>query len=203
MTKVISISGRQRAGKDTFARLLKNQLVNSGFSCKIYSFAFALKNELKETIQKRFGLNAFSDDSSEKEVFRPLLIEIGRAKREETNGRYWADIVEKEIIQDAPDYAIIADQRYIEGESDIVKNFGGIKVHISKWDLSRNGAKLAIPSNNLEENKNDPLVRANCDYVVEWTAPQNNETLDNWCNAYVTEFINKYADFFSKSKIRA
>lgn len=199
MNKLIIISGRARSGKDTFARLLKNQIVNKGFTSKVYSFAFALKNELKDTIKERYGLDVFTDNTEDKEVFRHLLIQRGKERRDETNGKYWAELIRKEIIADNNDFSIIADNRYVS-EIEMFSDFGIVKLHITKWDLGRNGTRLSIPSNNKEENIHDPLVKDKADYFVNWTAPQNNQFLDNWCNDYVTDFINHYAEFFKKGE---
>ena len=135
-------------------------------------------------------------------MFRHLLIQRGKERRDETNGKYWAELIRKEIIADNNDFSIVADNRYVS-ETEMFNDFDIIRLHITKWDLSRNGTRLSIPSNNEEENIHDPLVKGKADYFVNWTAPCSNATLDNWCNKYVKIFIDEYEHFFSKGKTRA
>lgn len=185
-------------GKSTFAKLLVKQIQGMGFTCKLYNFAFALKREIAPLIKEKYGFDSFSEDPEEKPKFREEMILHGKRKRAETNGKYWVDIVEEEIIKDDMDFAIVGDWRY-ESEYRLIEKFGGVAIHITKWDMGRNGSLLAIPSDNQEENLNDPFVKEQADFCVNWTAPCDNQTLDNWCNEYVKDFIDIYGDFFAKS----
>ncbi len=189
-------------GKSTFAKLLVKEIEAAGHSCKLYNFAFALKRELSDFIRETYGFDSFSEKAEEKSQFRAELIRYGQEKRAETNGNYFVDIVAKEISAEGMDYAVIGDWRYVS-EHRLIEDFGrGIAAHITKWDLSDGGRRVAIPSDNEEENENDPLIKGISDYFVNWTAPTNGQKPEDWCKSYVKQFFNHYERFFQKSETR-
>lgn len=200
-TKVILVGGRQRAGKSTFAKLLAKQL---GDSAKVYNFAYVIKKELKPLIWETYGLDSFSEVSEEKEKFRSMLIEFGREKRLISAGSFFRNRIADEIRKDNPKYAIIGDWRYNRFENDeysLVREFPGIALHVTKW-VTEGGRRFEIPSTNADENENDPIIKNVAHYHVNWTDPQNGESVENWCNHYVSQFLEHYKSFFCEKTER-
>jgi hypothetical protein len=92
--KIIGISGGRRTGKDTFAQILKEtaypQIVI------VHAFAKALKDDLKDLFQERFGADVYSLEGEQKELLRKILIAYGTVWRE-IDPLHWVKEVEKSI----------------------------------------------------------------------------------------------------------
>ncbi len=206
MSKVILVGGKSRCGKSTFAKLLVKQLEESGQTAKVYNFAYSIKRELHDYIWGEYGLDSFSEVTEHKNVFRNDLINFGKKKRAETEGRYFADKIQEEIIKDDPEFAVVADWRFGFFERDehtLTDDFGGgIRCHITKWKIGSHGSRIPIIYDNPEEEFHDPIIKGKSDYFINWTEPVNS-SLEDWCNIEVVKFMNHYGKFFSKGEIRA
>lgn len=192
-TKVIGISGVARAGKDTFASILINELNALGKTVDKFAFADALKQDCDSFCKEKLGISAFTQKTEEKLLIRPLLVWYGDAKRKQTNGRYWVDIIDKQVRASNADFCIVTDVRYdfypkdeinwVKGECD------GVVVHVSRyswdglWEVADNKIrtmphtilpdskfrhKVFVQPANDHERENDPKVKAKADRVVEW-----------------------------------
>jgi hypothetical protein len=191
---VIGISGVATAGKDLFATILINQLQASGKTVSRYALAAALKEECDSFCKEKLGFSAYTQKPEEKVIIRPLLVWYGDAKRKQTNGKYWVNIVHNKLLNDKSDYAIITDVRYAhysEDEIQWAKNqWNGIIVHVTRSTKSKDGIVTIIPPANDHEAINDPKVKVLSDYQVNWEHvskdPVNNPDL----NEYVKDFIS-------------
>ena len=188
--KVVGISGTARSGKDTFARILRDELQKDGYKVKIFAFAHALKEQCKDYVFDTWGLDVFSQKTEEKNVFRQYLVDYAKQKRAETNGSYFVDILHNELNSFNGDVAIVSDVRFHTSERDevrFVKQRGGVLVHVSRTDV--NG--VLIGPANSEEAEHDPRVFAEANYYVNW--PTKNEksviSVEEWCLPYVSNFI--------------
>lgn len=206
--KVIGVSGVARAGKDTFAAILMNQLNEAGKSVSKYALADALKADCDEFCQKNFGFSAFTQVPEEKLIIRPLLVWYGDAQRQRTNGTYWINIIHEKLKKDNSDFAIITDIRYAhypKDEIQWVKNdCDGVVVHISRykwtcmWDKECNeipGGKrwkaYTQPAND-HETLNDPKVKALSDFRVEW---EHINDIDLIHSPYLNSHVKTFIDF--------
>ena len=208
---IIGIAGVARSGKDTFASILTNRLNAAGKSVDKFAFADALKQDCDSFCKEKLGVSAFTQSPEEKLLIRPLLVWYGDAKRKQTNGRYWVDIIDAKVKASAADYCIVTDVRYDFYQRDeiswVKEECRGLVVHVSRWTLRNDNKhdiikgsthRQFVPPANDHEKENDPKVKAKADYIVEW---ENVEGLSMTeltkaptLVAHVNEFINLYLD---------
>lgn len=202
-TKVIGVSGVARAGKDTFASILINRLTMVGKTVDKFAFADALKQDCDAFCREKLGISAFTQVPEEKLLIRPLLVWYGDAKRKQSNGRYWVDIIDKKVKTSTASFCIVTDVRYDFYPKDEINwvrdECNGKVVHVSRWvkKNTRTGfVREVVPPANDHERENDPKVKAKADFVVEW---ENVEglTMEQLTTApslvsHVDEFITKF-----------
>ena len=58
--KIIGVSGFARSGKDLFARVAQNVLEKQGSKIEKYALAYELKNDLKDLIHNKVGIDVFT-----------------------------------------------------------------------------------------------------------------------------------------------
>jgi len=202
--KVIGISGVAGSGKDTFFSILQEKI-----NCKRLSLAAELKNDVRSWCVEHYGIDSISCSREDKEIIRPFLVFHGMQKRRRTQGRYWIDAAHKKIsllntIGPNVDYLVITDIRYCDYEKDEVfwlKNeLNGTLVHVSlyeqeevlvkkEWPRTKTEKVFAPPVND-EEARNDPKLKREADYIVEWpkiSKPSTKE-LHESLSPYVEEF---------------
>ncbi len=136
---IIGLCGVARSGKDSFYNFCKDLDFNSNPN---FSFAFAedLKSELNNFLLDSFGITAFTEDSKEKEIIRPMLVSYGMAKREMSNGAYWIKKIFKKILkmdQGVPfcynNNCFITDVRF-ENEFNAVKALNGFTFQVNAFN---------------------------------------------------------------------
>lgn len=174
----ILIGSRRRVGKDTFAKLLRDEIVARGHPALIQSFAGALKDEVTAllAIDPAFRhLTGWVESPEEKEnIVRPLLIAWGNAKRY-LNPNHWVDKVAEfgKHVQrvHSVDYAagmerakyafvIVSDWRF---PNEILRLRAPLEHRVIGIHLTRPGAVEGTP----DEQVNDPLCRAQSNIQVD------------------------------------
>ena len=148
---LIGISGKQRAGKDTFADYYVKKY---GFTKK--SFA----DELKKLAVDYFGLERLLVYRDKPKYVRKILQDIGKVGRE-VNPDFWV----KKTLSDynGLENQVISDVRYVN-EADQIHNMGGILIRIdANRDVRLKRGKLAY-ENDLSETELDDYP---FDYIVD------------------------------------
>lgn len=188
--KIIGLAGVAGSGKDTFFELLSKEI-----NCQRYSLADELKREVNDWTENSYGINALTCSRLEKEIIRPFLVFHGQMRRAQTEGRYWIDKLSEEIDDgDPPELVlqVITDIRFGEYERDEIhwlkEELGGMLVHVSMYSRDEDQNIIWRPAANECEEKNDPILKDNADYLVEWPelSPFNPKDLEE----HVTDFIN-------------
>ena len=202
--KIIAVSGVARAGKDTISDGLVEVLKDMNPSLKIMRVSFAenLKMEMTEFLVDNFAINPFNADGEEKELIRPLLVAYGKAKRNQTKGRYWVDGVDKKIKEHNPDVVIISDLRFAEEKQDELfwlREKGGKLIHVSRYvtNTKLSGDKEFIPPANQEEAKNDPILKENADFIIQWETSSDEKDLKEKTKEYCEKFYYENISLFS------
>jgi len=193
--KIIAVSGVARAGKDTIANGLKKVINEMNPSIKILrtSFAGQLKSETRDFIQDKFNIDVFAADGEEKEIIRPILIGYGQSRRSQTKGKYWVDVVEKEIFLEKPDITIISDIRFadeIDDELSWLKSKNGKLIHVSRYHVEK-GKKKFTPPAGADEKRNDPKLKSAADYSICWKDSQDDRELEEMTRSFCEEFYYK------------
>lgn len=185
--KIIGISGLARSGKDLFATVAADILKERGHRVARHALATELKSDLKDLISDKAQISAFTENTDEKNIIRPLLVAYGDMMRKLTQGKYWTRKVEDRInyratISNDIDFNIITDIRYDtypEDECYWVQNkMSGKLIHITRFKLgpapSKRHVTTATPvkiydaAPNDHEQFNNPRVKARADYAFEW-----------------------------------
>ncbi|WP_230677510.1 hypothetical protein, partial [Streptococcus pneumoniae] len=81
---IVGIGGCSRVGKDTWATLLSEYLLENShlpIDVKCFSLASKVKEECKQIVWDKYKLDVFSDNSEQKSTFRHLLVEYCDRKR--------------------------------------------------------------------------------------------------------------------------
>lgn len=173
---VITISGKAQSGKDTTAKLLKEQLEDMGYSVLITHYADLLKYQAKTL----FGWNGEKD-----EVGRSLLQRLGTDIVRKKNENYWVQYVIDmlKMYCDEWDFVIIPDARF-ENEIIAVKNcFPTIAVRVYS-DNYNNGL--------TDEQKKHPSETALDNFKFDYEILNNSRTMEDLksrVNLFVQEIV--------------
>lgn len=185
---IVAISGNAFAGKGTLANIIVGQLLGQGLKGKIFSFAYALKEDLDEFIWGKFGFSAFTQDPVQKSLIRPILIAYGAAQREKSNGQYWWKKVDSEIrnyFMTGGDVALIDDLRFDETATDelaYIQSCKGLVVSIS-----RDGIGPA----HISEEENIPKIRAAADFIIDWETTEDKQKQLDYCKDLLGEIFRR------------
>ena len=159
---MIGIGGLARSGKDTLAiNLAKTIKEDWQIDVQIFSLADSLKEKINPFINKEFGISAFSEDTEDKKIIRPILVAYGEAMKTKYGQNIWFSKVADNIEQAMHDnkiFPIISDVRF-DFEVKLIQDNSGQVIHITKQ-----GNK---PPNEIEA-INDPLVSSSSNLTHTW-----------------------------------
>lgn len=164
---VIAVGCLARVGKDSLADLLKEKLESRGFSVIKYSLATPLKYECDEFFRLNYGISAFTEKDEDKNLIRPILVEVGRAHRKQTEGRYFTKLADEVIDKQDADFIIVPDLRfhfYDFDEFSWLKNRGGYFIYLDRITPNGNTYKAA----NSDEEENSKRLINVCDHYLYW-----------------------------------
>ena len=171
MTRVIGLSGLAGAGKDFFFEELHRQ--DKRF--KRFALADELKKELRPHILSLYYEDILKCSRVKKNQLRPILVEHGKIRRADSEGKHWTNIVSEQISDflylNPNGIACVTDIRYDYYDKDEVfwlkEQMGGTLVHIRKYTEFLGIKEFDTPPN-ADEAENDPKIRAKADFLVEW-----------------------------------
>lgn len=157
---ILGIAGASGAGKDLLCSYIGN------IFSKRYNIDCVRKSIAGDLIKKDLNLlmgshkvNFFTENRKEKEILRPQMIDYGIQMRNKSSGRYFIEQFQEEKKK----LNIVPDIRFAEYEKDehywLKTEKKGILVF-----LERIGKK----NNNINEEKNNPILKKYADYVLEW-----------------------------------
>jgi len=168
---MIGIGGLARAGKDTLASNLTDIISEDwGISVQVFAIADILKERINPFISKEFGISAFSENTEDKKIIRPILVSYGESMKTKYGHNFWLSELysHKECTwSDNKVFPIISDTRF-DFEVKSVQERGGQVIHITKQGN--------LPPNEIEA-LNDPLVAKEADLNHTWPA-YNSDQVD-------------------------
>ena len=165
----IGIAGVSRSGKDSLALEIEN-IIQSYQGRQIYrtSLAQPLKEDCKDFIKQYLHLDVFTDKTEEKSIFREFLVWYGKVKRQQTEGKYWTNLLDERVNKFQPDICIVPDVRYQQYEQDEVSCLkskpNNILIHLQR--IAMNGE--AVQPANMDESINDSIIQNSADYKIVW-----------------------------------
>lgn len=182
--KIIGIAGASRSGKDTLCRSLI-RILKEKYNIEAERMSIAgdlIKKNLQNIIMNSVGIDSFTENTEEKELIRPLLVEYGKLMRKWTEGRYFVEnfqnINEKTLI--------IPDIRYAEYEKDeihwIRNEVNGYLIFLERENIK--------DANETEKINNKKLkVLSNC--CIYWgKLDENNENDRKIIDDYAIKILN-------------
>lgn len=193
----VGIAGVARSGKDSLALEIEN-LIRSHKGKMVYrtSLAQPLKEDCKNFIQDYLGLNVFTDNNEEKATFREFLVWYGKVKRQQTEGKYWTNLLDQRVEQFKPDVCIVPDIRYQQYEQDEVSWLkakpNNVLIHLQR--IAINGE--IVPPANMDETINDSIIQNSADYKIAWPTFTDDNKQEN-----MREFAEKAFNAVIKDKL--
>ena len=158
---LIGISGNARSGKDTFCEIAKKILSKKKVGAARAAFADELKKDLDDLCRQKIGISAFTKDSKEKEIIRPLLVSYGTDVIRAMDEQWWINRLERTlgIHQHMSLLPIITDVRYPNEMEWIQRKHNGVLIHITR---------KGIGPANKEEKENNSILKKGADYRIMW-----------------------------------
>jgi hypothetical protein len=181
---LIGISGASRAGKDTLCRALIREFKKINLTAIRKSIAGdTIKKDLQELLIKKLNIDTFTENTDEKTLLRPILVEYGKLMRNNSRGRYFIDNFEysKNTIN------IIPDIRYAEYKKDelswLKDESKGVLIFLEREEIS---------DANETEKINNKIIRNFADHYIKWgRLNEDDENEKTLINSYAREFLVK------------
>jgi len=158
--KILGISGLARSGKDSFYELCKPLLDKEGIKHRRMAFADELKEEADLILSKYVGISAFTENTEEKKIIRPLLVTYGTHIRRKINPNCWIEKVRGKLkgLEESNEFVFITDVRF-QNEIEWIHSTGGSSIHVSRSGIS--------PPNE-DEKQNDPILNKESNFRIKW-----------------------------------
>jgi hypothetical protein len=193
-TYYIGVGGVSRAGKDLLASTLKKQLsyLYPDKKIELNSLANPLKEDCKDFVKQKLGLDVFTNNTEEKTIFRELLVWYGKVKRQQTEGTYWTNLLDEKVKALKPDICIVPDIRYFQYKKDEVPWLKSKKrnsfFHIQRL-LQDN--EVVAPAN-MDEQINDGIIRKyadKCLLIPTFEQDAKKQEIDKIALNLIEEFV--------------
>jgi hypothetical protein len=176
---LIGISGAARSGKDTLCKALIRFFKSKNIEAERKSIAGDIvKKDLKKLIKAKANINSFTENTEEKTLIRPLLVEYGKLMRNQTEGRYFIEKFKKTFNK----ITIVPDIRYAEYDKDelywIKNEEDGFLIFVDHEYVS---------DANDTEKVNNKIIKKQSNYKLKWSTLNESNPID-------LEKINKIAE---------
>lgn len=167
---IVGLTGPAQSGKDSFFSLAKSYFNLLNIKIKRLALADNLKMDMKSFLLEKLNIDILNISPDDKEKIRDLMVIYGKIKRQDTEGKYWTNLLEPQIKESLKenDIIFITDIRYAYYEEDEMNWIRAFKknllIHISRLDKNN----ILVPPRNFEENQNDPILKQNSDLRLCW-----------------------------------
>lgn len=186
---LIGITGLATCGKDLLLEMLKVR-------GEVTRFALAdnLKKDLRPFLLEKFGIDINVCSPEQKEMVRPIMVSYGKVWRIMSGGTHWTKMVEEQVtLKKRNSLVAITDIRYsdpefIQDEVAWIKEMGGILIHLSRYSIVGKMKKYILPPNS-DEAVNDPILKNESDFKLEWPTTAGDRLSDPLLNTIVDELV--------------
>ena len=171
--KLIGLCGVARSGKDTFCAHAIKLCEEQQVTASRVSFADALKQDVKDFLLNKVGIDPFTEDEAEKNLIRDFLVAYGTKLMRKKDSRYWISKIEDQVKRNMSnnEVTIITDVRY-ENEIDwIQEELDGYCIHLTRRSSDR---EKILPANQ-DEQINDPILWSKSDAQLPWATIDDEE----------------------------
>jgi hypothetical protein len=171
--KIIGVSGTARSGKNLFCDLSVKFLKDKyNIESSVFSLAYNLKMDCSYFLKEKLDIDVFTEETEIKSIFREFLVWYGDVTRERTSGTKWSGLLTEPIMNCKSEVVFISDIRYAQYPKDelfwLKNQLNGKLVHISKYYYEKNGIKKYTLPANQREKENDPILKQNADFCIDW-----------------------------------
>jgi hypothetical protein len=184
--RLIALGSTRMVGKDTFFSILDDIKPHT---FRRYAFADALKEYCSPLCRSIFNKPIHKLEPSEKELFRPILIETGKICRS-IDIDYWVKKVVEQISRSEnhfpsehikDDIPVITDLRFLNEYEYLKSIYGDSMVFV-------NIKRIGAPEPTYEEKIHAPQLDSLSNYNIVWDTDPSYDSLI----PIVTEFYKKY-----------
>lgn len=171
--KIIEVCGIARSGKNTFCNIAEDILIHNHYRVKQYSFADQLRREVEPFLRDVCKVDVWTQDTELKKDIRDFLVWYGTTWWRKRDPKRWIRVVDIAIKADLRyfDIVLVPDGRY-PNEIEWAHSCGGYVVHVTAYEKGslNKTIRLYFTAPNEQEHFNDPIVKEQSDYKLEWEA---------------------------------
>lgn len=192
----IFCAGNATVGKDSFYELLQKSLSN--YTVARFALADSLKRKMSNFVEDTFNIDIFNCTREEKELIRPLMVEVGKIKRKQSNGQYWWKLLDEKMEKTNFDIGVVTDCRYAEGNGTdeldwaLSKKPNSVLVFIKRYDKFMNDGRAYVVAPNIDEKVNNERIEKKSDYILDWHSVGRDRL--NELQSYIDSFITFLKD---------
>lgn len=193
--KCISICGAATSGKDALYKILES-LFWDFKEVQRFALADLLKADINDFTKQKLGISAFTHLSEDKALIRPLMVAFGKAKRVQTQGKYWTGLVTDSILNASSEgiLPIVTDCRYASSytgyphDEDYWARYviNSKLVYVERID--KNGS--VIPPANDDEKYNNIELKKIADYHLTWNTTDDEDLRTEFVLKQLGDLIN-------------
>jgi|TARA_B100001093_G_scaffold197398_1_gene189733 hypothetical protein len=172
----VAFTGFARSGKDSFCFEFQRQVedFSPNLTVSILSFADRIRQEVGAFVQEEFGISAWTEEDSEKEIIRHFLRGYGMSKRTKDN-LYFVKKLQKRIdaldnLYSSLNVVLISDLRFAQFDQDELSWFHSkrknLHIHICRYKKDSDGKLQKIKAPNEDEAANEEKLEDAADLVI-------------------------------------
>ena len=169
----VAFTGFARSGKDSFCLEFQTQLEDfcPNLKAETLSFANQIREEAGVFIQEQFGISAWTEEDSDKEIIRHFLRGYGMSKRTKDNLYFVKKLQERiNTLHSSTDVFIISDLRFAQFDKDelswLKEKRNKLHVHISRFKADDEGGLIKVEAPNEDEAANNDKLEKAADIVL-------------------------------------
>lgn len=181
---MFGISGYARTGKDTFGEALVKILTRYGIKAKTYALATQLKTDITFLTEGDFNISAFTKDSEEKKIIRPLLVGYGESWRK-ADPDHWINILDSNF--EPRTLPVVTDIRYENEANWILNSKNSFLLNLSRTISEGHYVSPA----NKEEEENAPIVACKSSFLYTWTTTDNENEIEEMVESFIIAILQQ------------
>jgi len=165
---IICIAGCAGSGKDMLCEVLTHLIPGT----QRFALADALKADVRDFCMEKYDIDPVNCSREDKEKIRDFLVFHGHIRRQQSEGRYWTNLLAPVIHASSAPLRVVTDVRYTIFDKDEhywAKNeLGATLVHVRTYVTTPTGERVYVEPPNEHERRNDPVLQKVADYRLEW-----------------------------------
>ena len=199
----VAFTGFARSGKDSFCSEFQKQVEDfcPNLKVDIVSFANHIRQEVGVFVQEQFGISAWTEENSEKEIIRHFLRGYGMSRRSSDN-LYFVKALEKQIqtVYASSNVIIVSDLRFAQFEQDelswLKSKRNNLHIHICRYKKDSDGTLQKIKAPNEDEAANENKLEKKADLVINLPWEDNLDQFKNVVREKCSQILKENMNLF-------